>query len=67
MAGRNLRRDGNVLMFYHPRVEDGLRIAVETKRSDTEYLLTALANGLVTADAEVIRIGVSRRPSQFLS
>jgi HEAT repeat protein len=49
-AGRNLRIDGNVVMFYHPRVEDGLRVAIERKRNETEYLLTTLANGLIGSD-----------------
>jgi hypothetical protein len=29
IAGRNLRRDGATLSFYHPRVEDGPRVAME--------------------------------------
>jgi HEAT repeat protein len=52
VAGRNLRRDSNVITFYHPRVEDGLRIAIEKKRNQTEYLLTSLANGLIASDEE---------------
>src|SRR5262249_54541855 len=27
VAGQNLRQDGSALSFYHPRVEDGLRLA----------------------------------------
>lgn len=50
VAGRNLRREGEVLTFYHPRVEDGLRMVIENRRNDTEYFLTCLINGLAMAD-----------------
>lgn len=50
VAGRNLRREGEVLTFYHPRVEDGLRMVIENRRNDTEYVLTCLINGLAMAD-----------------
>lgn len=50
VAGRNLRREGETITFYHPRVEDGLRIAIEGQRNETEYLLSCLVDGLAVGD-----------------
>jgi len=50
VAGRNLRREGEIITFYHPRVEDGLRMAIEGRRNETEYVLSCLVNGLALAD-----------------
>ena len=50
VAGRNLLRDGTTITFYHPRVEDGLRIAIEQKRNETEYVLSRLVDGLIADD-----------------
>ena len=46
IAGRNLRRDGAVLAFYHPRVEDGLRAAIEGQPGTTERVLSRLCDAL---------------------
>ncbi|NCC22315.1 MAG: hypothetical protein EOM26_07615 [Alphaproteobacteria bacterium] len=50
VAGRNLRQDGGALAFYHPRVEDGLSMAIQHRRSETEYVLSKLADALAAWD-----------------
>ena len=52
IAGRNLRRQGEIIAFYHPRVEDGLRMAIEGRRNETEYVLSCLINGLAMTDED---------------
>ncbi len=51
VAGRNLRRDGNSLAFYHPRVEEGLRIAIMRRKSDAEHVLAKIADALAAWDS----------------
>jgi hypothetical protein len=51
VAGRNLRQDGVALAFYHPRVEDGLRMALLERRGEAEHTLTRLADTLAAWDA----------------
>jgi hypothetical protein len=50
VAGRNLRRDVTALTFYHPRVEDGLRLAMLQQRGEAEHVLSKLADALVALD-----------------
>lgn len=50
VAGRNLRRDGEVLTFYHPRVEEGLRIALLERKGEAEYVLSLACDSLVAWD-----------------
>jgi hypothetical protein len=52
VAGRNLRRESETITFYHPRVEDGLRMVIEAQRNETEYVLSCLADGLAKADED---------------
>ena len=52
IAGRNLRQDGATLSFYHPRVEDGLRMAFMRRRNEAEHVLSLVVNGLTTLDSE---------------
>ncbi|HYR06345.1 MAG TPA: hypothetical protein VEQ60_01175, partial [Longimicrobium sp.] len=50
VAGRNLRQDGGAFAFYHPRVEEGLRMAMLHRRGETEYVLSKLADALSAWD-----------------
>jgi hypothetical protein len=50
VAGRNLRRDGEALTFYHPRVEEGLRIALLERKGEAEYVLSLVCDSLVAWD-----------------
>lgn len=50
IAGQNLRQDGGTLAFYHPRVEDGLRLAFLRRPNDAEYTLASVVNTLTTWD-----------------
>lgn len=52
IAGRNLRLDGTVLTFYHPRVEDGLRAAMEGQPATTETVLSRLCDALSSSVGE---------------
>ncbi|WP_139165314.1 hypothetical protein [Filomicrobium insigne] len=52
VAGQNLRQDGAALAFYHPRVEDGLRMTFLRRRPAAEHTLAAVVNALVAWDAE---------------
>lgn len=47
-AGRNLRVVDHSIRLQHPRVEEGLRLALATNRAETEAVLTALAETLLT-------------------
>lgn len=51
VAGQNLRQDGSALAFYHPRVEDGLRMTFLRRRRDAEHALAAVVNALLAWDA----------------
>lgn len=51
VVGRNLRRDGPVLSFYHPRVEAGLRMAMLHNKAQAEYVLSRLADALIALDS----------------
>ncbi|NJD34915.1 MAG: hypothetical protein FIA96_08800 [Betaproteobacteria bacterium] len=55
---RNLKRDGPLLTIYHPRVEDGLRMALERSPGDVENVLSALVDALVASDAQDADWGV---------
>ena len=48
--GRNLKRDGVALSFYHPRVEDGLRMALESRAGIAEDVLSRLVDALIASD-----------------
>lgn len=52
VAGRNLRLDNGVLSFYHPKVEDGLRLAFMSRPADAERAIGLLCDALVALDAE---------------
>jgi hypothetical protein len=52
VAGQNLRRDGSTLSFYHPRVEEGLRLALMKQRGEAEFLLGKVVDILVAWDGE---------------
>lgn len=47
-AGRNLRIKGETVRLAHPRVAQGLRLALARDRAETEAVLTALADALLT-------------------
>lgn len=51
VAGTNLRLDNGVLSFYHPKVEDGLRLAIISRPADAEHALGLLCDALVALDA----------------
>ena len=51
VAGRNLRQDGAALSFYHPRVEDGLRLALMTDPGETEHILSLVMDALAALDS----------------
>jgi hypothetical protein len=51
VAGRNLRQDGASLSFYHPRVEDGLRMAFVERQAEAEYVLSLTIDGLAALDS----------------
>ncbi|RVG74056.1 HEAT repeat domain-containing protein [Sinorhizobium meliloti] len=46
-AGRNLRKEGDTVRLQHPRVEEGLRLALGTNRIEAEAQLTDLAEALL--------------------
>lgn len=50
-AGRNLKRDGAALSFAHPRVEDGLLMALRAKSGEAEFSLGLVVQALVAWDA----------------
>tara|TARA_R110002012_G_scaffold256712_1_gene436905 strand:+ start:1813 stop:6096 length:4284 start_codon:yes stop_codon:yes gene_type:complete len=50
VAGKNLRQDGAALSFYHPRVEDGLRLAFMKKQGEAEFLLGKIVDLLAAWD-----------------
>lgn len=50
-AGRNLKRDGAALSFAHPRVEDGLLLALRAKSGEAEFSLGLVVQALVGWDA----------------
>lgn len=50
VAGQNLRRDGAVLSFHHPRVEDGLRLTFMRRARDAERTLSTVVDVLVGWD-----------------
>jgi hypothetical protein len=58
VAGRNLRRDGAALAFYHPRVEDGLRMAMLRRQPEAEHVLSRLADALAAGDGPGVDWGV---------
>ncbi|MDB5580849.1 MAG: hypothetical protein JWR80_6025 [Bradyrhizobium sp.] len=47
-TGRNLRIDGDVVRIQHPRVLEGLGLALATNRAEIEALLTDLADSLIS-------------------
>ncbi|QCO05074.1 HEAT repeat domain-containing protein [Azospirillum argentinense] len=50
VAGQNLRQDGAALAFYHPRVEDGLRLTFMGRPRDAEQTLSTLVDVLLGWD-----------------
>ena len=52
IAGRNLRRDGQTLALYHPRVEEGLRMALLERKAESESVLSLICDALVAWDAD---------------
>jgi len=50
-AGRNLRIKGETIRLAHPRVAQGLRLALARDRAETEAVLTALVDALLTIGA----------------
>lgn len=50
-AGRNLRIKNETVRLAHPRVGQGLALALARNRPDTEAVLTALIDALVSIDA----------------
>jgi len=50
VAGRSIRKNHGTLTFYHPRVEDGLRIALRRHPGTTERILGMLCDVLVRWD-----------------
>ena len=51
VEGCNLRQDGASLSFYHPRVEDGLRLAFMTHPGETEHVLSLVTDALAAFDS----------------
>ncbi|MXQ11182.1 hypothetical protein [Microvirga makkahensis] len=51
VAGRNIRQDGAALAFYHPRVEDGLRMTFMRRARDAESVLSTVVDVLAGWDA----------------
>jgi Novel STAND NTPase 3 len=50
VAGQNLRGDGAALAFYHPRVEDGLRLTFMRRPRDAEHTLSTAVDVLLGWD-----------------
>ncbi|MFH1216487.1 MAG: hypothetical protein V1706_08295 [Pseudomonadota bacterium] len=50
VAGQNLRQDGAALAFYHPRVEDGLRLTFMLRPRDAERILSTSVDVLFAWD-----------------
>ena len=50
VAGRNLRQDGVGISFYHPKVEDGLRLTFMRNPSETEHVLSVMLAALTAMD-----------------
>ncbi len=50
IAGQNLRQDGAALAFYHPRVEDGLRLSFMRRARDAERTLSVAVDALLSWD-----------------
>jgi hypothetical protein len=50
VAGQNLRRDGAALAFYHPRVEDGLRLTFMRRPREAERTLSTAVDVLLAWD-----------------
>lgn len=50
VAGQNLRQDGEALAFYHPRVEDGLRLILMRYPRDAERTLSTAVDVLLAWD-----------------
>ncbi|TKB24550.1 hypothetical protein FCL47_17060 [Desulfopila sp. IMCC35006] len=50
VAGQNLRQDGAALAFYHPRVEDGLRLTFMLRPLDAERILSTSVDVLFAWD-----------------
>ena len=50
IAGRNLRRDGPSVAFYHPKVEEGLRMAFMRRPIEAGHLLSLAIDGLSAMD-----------------
>lgn len=51
VAGRNLRKEHAIIAFYHPRVEDGLRMAMLERRAEAEHVLSVLVDTLAAIDS----------------
>ena len=50
-AGKNLRDDRSTIAFSHPRVEDGLRLAILRRPDDAEEVLSRLVDSLVIQES----------------
>lgn len=50
VAGNNLRQDGEGLSFYHPKAEDGLRMAFMRHTTEAEHVLSLVMDGLSALD-----------------
>lgn len=47
VSGENLHRDGDIISFHHPKVEDGLRKVIRSNELEAEEALQALLEVLV--------------------
>lgn len=52
VAGRNLRQDGTVISYNHPKVEQGFEAVVRKERLKSNRILGHLARALVSLDSE---------------
>ena len=50
IAGRNLRPDGPSVALYHPKVEEGLRMAFTRRNIEAERVLSLVMDGLAVID-----------------
>ena len=52
VAGRNLRQDGRSISLYHPKVEEGLRMAFMRRTAEAEHALSLVVDGLAALDVQ---------------
>jgi hypothetical protein len=58
IEGRNLRLENNILSFFHPKVADGLRLAIEKRPSDTEHALGLMCDALASINDQANNWGI---------